>query len=72
MGPKKKELPPIDSIEIVQPLKILAKTATALKIASDCDLGFMKTVTKDEDFQSILGTTTSLLVKVGVEYRMQL
>ena len=39
-GPKKKELPLVECIQIVQPLKILAKTAAALKIASDYDLGF--------------------------------
>ena len=71
IGPKKKELPVAECIQIVQPLKILAKTATALKIASDYDLGFMKTVTKDKLIQSILGTTPSLLVRVGGEYRMQ-
>ena len=69
--PKKKELPLVECIQIVQPLKILAKTAAALKIASDFDLGFMKAVTKDQVNPEYSGTTPSLLVRVGGEYRMQ-
>ena len=58
----------------MQPLKILAKPAAALIIASDYDLGFMKAVTKDQVNPEYSGYNTKLARESGGgggEYRMQ-
>ena len=58
-------MPLVQCIQIVQPLKILAKTAAALIIASDYDLGFMKAVTKDQVNPEYSGYNTKLARESG-------
>ncbi len=71
IGHKKQQLPLSVCIKTVQPLRILAKTAAALKIATDCDLSFLKSIIKDQIVQSIQDSTPNLLVKVGGGCKMQ-
>ncbi len=52
-------------IKTVQPLRILAKTAAALKIATDCDLSFLKSIIKDQNSPEYSGFNTKLARESG-------
>ncbi len=65
IGHKKQQLHLSVCIKTVQPLRILAKTAAALKIATDCNLSFQKSITKDQNSPEYSGFNTKLACESG-------